>query len=318
MPKKKVLITDHVHVALPQGLRELGFAVELQPDNTLEEVQGCLSDYQGIVINSKIRISRDMLEQSPGLRFIARLGSGLEIIDLVAARDHGVSVYSAPEGNCQAVAEHALGMLLCLANHLLRADNQVRQFSWHREANRGWELSGKTVGIIGVGHTGSAFARVLRGFDLRILGHDKYREDWSADLPFVERVSREEVQAKADIVSLHLPLTDETFHYADADFLAACRPGVVLLNTARGTCVDTPALLAALSSGQVAAAGLDVFENEKPASMTGAERDLYQRLFALENVVVSPHVAGWTEESLEKIARTLLDKIRKDWEGTPQ
>jgi D-3-phosphoglycerate dehydrogenase len=309
MQKEKVLVTDRTHPLLVHGLRDLGFEVDDRPEITLAEVREIIGSYVGLVINSKIRVDKSMLVTANQLRFVARLGSGLEIIDLPAAAAQGIVVFSAPEGNCNAVAEHALGMLLCLANHLLQADRQVRKFLWHRESNRGWELAGRTVGIIGVGHTGSAFATKLQGCGVKILGHDKYADGWKTHLPWVTSASKEEVMAQADIISLHLPLTPETRHYIDQSVLQNCRPGVILINTARGNQVNTRHLIAALEAGHVGGACLDVFEHEHPDTLTVEEKADYARLYTMDNVVLSPHVAGWTYESLERIASVLLKKI---------
>lgn len=313
MRREKVLITDRVHPLLTGGLAALGYTIYMEPEISMEVLRQRVGEFHGLVINSRIRVDAALLADASRLRFVARLGSGMEIIDLPAAARHGVAVFSAPEGNANAVAEHALGMLLSLANHLNRCDRQVRVRHWDREANRGWELAGKTVGIIGVGHTGSAFAGKLRGMDVRVLGYDKYRDDWSAALPWVERVGLQKLQADAEVISLHLPLTGQTKGLVDRRFLDACRPGMVLINTARGNQVVTADLLDALESGRVAGACLDVFENERPSTWTAGDRELYARLFALEQVVLSPHVAGWTRESLRGIAAVLLQKIR-DWQ----
>lgn len=312
MQKERVLITDHCHPCLAAGLINLGYEVDNKPEISLDEVRLIAALYQGLVINSKVRVDREMIAGAPDLTFIARLGSGLEIIDREAAAEHQVEVFSAPEGNCNAVAEHALGMLLCLANHLLRADQQVRHFSWHREMNRGWEVAGRTVGIVGMGHTGCAFASKLQGLGVRVMGHDKYTTEWTKALPWVEPVDAASIRKHADIISLHLPLGEETRHYVDAAYLASCRSGMVLINTSRGQCIHTASLLAALEEGRVRGACLDVFEIEKPDRQQMEDMDLYQRLYRLEQVVVSPHIAGWTHESLERIARVLLGRIR-DW-----
>lgn len=311
MQKERVLITDHCHPSLFAGLTQLGYLVDDKPNVSLDEVRQIAVNYQGLVINSKVRVDRKMMEGAPELSFIARLGSGLEIIDRVAAAEHRIAVFSAPEGNSNAVAEHALGMLLCLANHLLRADQQVRNFSWHRELNRGWEIAGRTVGIVGMGHTGRAFAQKLKGFGVRVLGHDKYTQEWTNSLPWVESVDAGSIQKQADIISLHLPLHEETRHYVDADYIDSCQPGVVLINTSRGQCIQTEPLLSALETGHVRGACLDVFEIESPDRQLVEEKNLYERLFELEQVVVSPHIAGWTEESLKRIAQVLLGRIRE-------
>lgn len=309
MEDRRVFITDRAHPLLAEGLRALGFAVDVEPSISLEEVRERVHLYDGIVINTKVKADADMLARGERLRFIARLGSGLEIIDLPGAAERGIKVFSAPEGNCNAVAEHALGMLLALSNRLRLADRQVRDLTWDREACRGWELAGRTVGIVGMGHTGRAFARKLRGMDVQVLGHDKYAFDWAEELPWVKSADAKELQRSADILSIHLPLTPETHHYMQSDYFAACRPGVIVVNTARGNHIRTGDLFEALESGQVGGACLDVFENERPGSWTPEERRIYEALLGHDRVVVSPHVAGWTVESLERIASVLLEKI---------
>ncbi|MDO8368916.1 MAG: NAD(P)-dependent oxidoreductase [Saprospiraceae bacterium] len=305
-----VLITDDCHPILKEGLEQKGWRCDYLPDITPEKTREIIADYEGLVINSKILVNRDFIDAAVKLRFVARLGSGMEIVDREYAAKRGVHVWSSPEGNRNAVAEQALGMLLVLANNLLRADRELRQNIWRREANRGWELKGKVLGIIGFGHTGSQFARKLAGMEMEVLAFDKYKANgFSEEMSWVQEVSLEEIQERADIISLHLPLTEETRAYADARFFQNCKKGFVLINTARGKCVQTKDLVEALESGQVGGACLDVFENEKPPTFTKNENVLYKRLHLFENVVLSPHVAGWTHESKRRLAEVLLDKI---------
>lgn len=305
-----VLITDDCHPILKTGLEQMGWRCDFLPDISPEETLAVIGQYEGLVINSKILVNRAFLDTAQKLRFVARLGSGMEIVDRVYAAERGVKVWSSPEGNRNAVAEQALGMLLGLSNHLMRADREVRQNIWQREANRGWELKGKTLGIVGFGHTGSQFARKLAGMEMEVLAYDKYKEQgYAADFPWVTAVDLSTLQQKADIVSLHLPLTEETRHFVDGQFLQHCKTGMILINTARGKNVDTEALVEALESGKMGGACLDVFENEKPQTFTEKEKSLYQRLHVLENVVLSPHVAGWTFESKRLLAEILLQKI---------
>ena len=307
---RRVLVTDAVHEVLPQGLRDLGYAVDYEPDVTLAEVRRRVGDYEGLVINSKILVDRALLDAAPSLRWVGRLGSGLEIVDRAHAKARGVAVISSPEGNAPAVGEHALAMLLCLANRLLLGDRQVRAHAWDREAARGWELKYRTVGIIGYGHTGPAFAKTLRGFGCPVVAYDKYRRDFTGETPWVRAAtSAAEVLERCDVVSLHLPLTDETRGYLGAAELARMRPGAVLINTSRGLAVDLPALVESLESGRLGGACLDVFPNEKTATFSAGERALMDRLAALPHVALSPHVAGWTVESKKQLAVLLLDKI---------
>jgi D-3-phosphoglycerate dehydrogenase len=309
---RRVLITDDCHALLINGLEEMGWMVDFEPNISPDETKDRITAYEGLVINSKILVNREFLDKAVQLQFVARLGSGMEIVDREYAAEKGVKVWSSPEGNRNAVAEQALGMLLGLANHLPRADREVRQNIWKREANRGWELKGKTLGIIGFGHTGSQFARKLAGMEMRVLAYDKYKpEGFAAEMSWVSESNLAQIQADADVISLHLPLTSETRHFVDQSFLQRCKRGFVLINTARGKNVHTEDLVLSLESGQTGGACLDVFENEKPETFTEKEREWYKRLHQMENVVLSPHVAGWTHESKKLLAEILLQKIIK-------
>lgn len=307
----RVLITDGVHSLLIEGLTAAGYCCDYMPSISLEEVRAIIHQYEGIIINSKITVDRSFLDKATQLKFIGRLGSGLEIIDLEYAKIKQVAVHRAPDGNCDAVAEHAMGMLLSLAINLRRSDQQVRQKNWQREQNRGWELMGKTVGIIGFGYTGAALAKRLSGFGVRVLAYDKYKSNYAKGMPHVLETDMEQIYAEADVLSLHLPSTPETKGLVDEAYWKKFKKPVVLLNTSRGNIVVTKALLDALDSGQVIGACLDVFENEKPITYTEKEHLLFQDLFARENVLVTPHIAGWTVESKERLADLLLDRIMK-------
>ena len=308
---KRVLITDDCHPLLTEGLTKMGFVCDFLPDITLEETRRIIPDYEGLIINSKILVDRAFLDAAVQLRFVGRLGSGMEIVDRAYAAGRGVAVVSSPEGNRNAVAEQALAMLLALANNLLRADRELRRNIWQREANRGWELRGKTIGIVGFGHTGSQFARKLAGMEMTVLAYDKYKPaGYASAMKWVEEVDNlGEIQTRSDVVSLHLPLTAETRYLIDNQFIDRCKQGFVLINTSRGACVRTGDVITALENGRIGGACLDVFENEKPATFSAAERQLYARLHALENVVLAPHIAGWTHESKRLMAEVLLEKI---------
>ena len=308
---KKVLITDDVHPSLIDGFEADGFKCDYRPAISLEEVRNLIDPYEGLIINSKILVDRFLLDKAVNLQFVGRLGSGMEIIDQEYAAKKGVAVLSAPEGNCNAVAEQALGMLLVLANNLLRADREVRQKIWRREQNRGFEIMGKTVGIIGFGHTGSAFAKKLSGMGVKILAFDKYKTNYTTDYSYVIETEMDEIFREADIISFHLPLTAETRHLVDENFINKCKKNVIFINTSRGQVIKTSDLIAGLSSGIVGGACLDVFENEKPHLYTEAEKLLFDQLFSFENTVFSPHIAGWTKESKRRLAAILLNKIRK-------
>ncbi len=306
----KVLITDGVHPLLLDGLSDAGYHCDYQPKINRAQALEIIEPYVGLVINSKIRVDRTFLDSAKHLEFIARLGSGLEIIDLGYAAQKGVRVHRSPDGNCDAVAEHTLGMLLNLATKLRQGDQQVRQKIWQREANRGWELMGKTIGILGFGFTGKALATRLQGFGMKVLVYDKYlKGDYTKDYNWVEACSLEDLLKQVDILSLHLPLTSETKAWLNQAFFEKLNQPIVLLNSSRGSIVETKALLWALDQGIVRAAGLDVFENEKPETYTSAQAKLFEELFQRANVILSPHVAGWTVESKKRLAQLLLDRI---------
>ncbi len=306
----KVLIADTVHPFLREGLQELGFAVTEAFVEKEEALFAKLKDCTGLILRSRFPVDEQLLLNAPALRFIGRVGAGMENIDTAAATRHGVRVFNAPEGNRNAVGEHALGMLLMLFNNLKRADAQVRQGKWLREANRGIELEGKTVGLIGYGYMGSAFAEKLRGFDVEVLVYDKYKTGFGNDQ--VEEVSLETLQRKADIISLHIPQTEETTYLVDHAFLQNCAKPLYLINTARGKVLQTSALVAGLRSGQVLGACLDVLEYEKASFEHMFEQDLpadFHYLLHSDKVLLSPHIAGWTKESNQKKALTLINKI---------
>ena len=299
----KILISDRTHEVLPQRLREAGFEVVMEPDHDYESLvlaaQGC----EGLVVRSKVNIDRAFIDRVPSLRCIGRVGAGMETIDVDYAESKGIRCLNSPEGNRDAVGEHAAGLLLALLNHIARADAEVRRGLWQREANRGYELGPLTVGIIGFGNMGQAFARRLSGFGCRVVYYDKYLQETPEGS---ERVSLETLQREADVVSFHVPLTDETHHYLDKTFIDAMAKPFFLVNTSRGAVVDTEALVAGLESGKVRGAALDVLENEN--MQADALVALNAKLLT-QNVVFTPHVAGWTVESKYKLAAVLADKM---------
>lgn len=306
---EKILITDDVHENLLQWFKDRGCKVFYQPDITLKEVHEIIHAYDGLIINSKILVDKALLDKATNLKFVARLGSGMEIIDQEYAKEVGIKVFSSPEGNCDAVGEHAVAMLLAVANNLLRADREVRQMQWNRELNRGFELKGKTIGIVGFGHTGSAFAKKIRGFECNVIAYDKYKSNYTEPYEWVTEATPAQIQNQADIISFHLPLTAETIHLVNEEYINECKAGVILINTSRGKVIQTQALVEALESGKVAAACLDVFENEKVETYNREEWILYHKLYQCKNVILSPHVAGWTKESKFKLSQILIDKI---------
>jgi D-3-phosphoglycerate dehydrogenase / 2-oxoglutarate reductase len=307
---KKILFLDSNHPSMMELLRAKGFACEEDYSSPKEAVEKKLSAYHGVVIRSRFRLDRQFLDAGTNLECIGRAGAGMENIDVAYAESKGIRCVHAPEGNRVAVAEHALGMLLALMNNFLRADREVRCGTWKREENRGTELTGKTVGIIGYGNMGSAFAKVLRGFDVSILAYDKYKTGFGNE--YVKESSPEEIHAHADVLSLHVPLTDETKFMVNESFLQAFAKPIWLLNTSRGKVLDTAALAAALKSGKVVGAGLDVLEYEAVSfEQLGAETfpQPFRDLCDSDRVILSPHVAGWTVESHRKIAEVLAGKM---------
>jgi D-3-phosphoglycerate dehydrogenase len=296
-----------VHEYLVNRLEEKGFEVSYQPSITYNEAKDALHDCTGLIVTTRLRIDKDIIDNAPSLEWIGRLGSGMELIDVPYAESKGIRCVSSPEGNCDAVGEQVLGMLLVMMNNILKSNLELRRGIWERDGNRGYELNGRTVGIIGYGHTGSAFAHKLQGFDVEVLAYDKYKKGFGAG--YVKEATMEELFEKADVVSVHLPLTDETRHLANAAFFSAFRKKIWFLNTARGKIVNTPDLLTALENGTLAGAGLDVLENEKLSTYSPAEQQVLERLLQHPGVVLTPHIAGYSHEASIKMPRYVLDKL---------
>ena len=306
----KILFIDTVHPLLKQELEKENHICDSAYNKSKTEIQQIISNYQGIIIRSRFKIDKQFIDCGSNLKFIARAGSGLENIDVEYAENKNIHCYNAAEGNRQAVAEHALGMLLSLFNNLNNADQEVREGKWERERNRGIELAGKTVGIIGYGNNGSAFAEVLKGFNVKILAYDKYLTNYP------QKSSMETINKEADIISLHVPLTDETTYLVDDNFINRFAKNFYFINTARGKCVNTKNLVKALANKKIKGACLDVLEYEKTSfenlSKDGLTSDM-QYLMNAQNTILSPHVAGWTVESNVKIAEVLLNKFTSDF-----
>ena len=314
----KILIADRTHEVLPQRLREAGFEVSVEPDHDYESLVQAAQGCAGLVVRSKVIIDSAFIDRVPSLKCIGRVGAGMETIDVDYAEAHGVSCLNSPEGNRDAVGEHAVGLLLALLDNIARADAEVRQGLWQREANRGYELGPLTVGIIGFGNMGQAFAKRLGGFGCRIVVYDKYKDfsgfkgfsGASALKGFKAVRDLSELQREADVVSFHVPLTDETRHYLDAAFIDAMAKPFYLINTARGAVVDTGALVAGLENGKVRGAALDVLEYENmQADGLGDVPECVHFLQRSPRTVLTPHVAGWTVESKYKLAAVLADKM---------
>jgi D-3-phosphoglycerate dehydrogenase len=305
----RVLITDHVHPILADTLRSKGHTVDVQPDITHSEVMSIIQMYEGLVVSTKTLVDAPLIDKGTRLRFIARAGSGMEHIDSVYAKKAGILVVSSPEGNANAVAEHALGLLLGLVRHIPLANEQVQQEGlWIREANRGIELSGRTIGVIGYGNTGSAFVHKLKGLDMNILVYDKYKSGYGED--FFHESDMSALYAKAEIISLHLPLTPETHQYISASFIECMQNPFYLINTSRGNHVHLDAALTGIQTGKMIGMALDVLPNEMLPSFSLAERNIFQKLCSYKGkVIISPHIAGWTGESKLRLATVLLDKL---------
>ncbi len=305
---KKCLIVDKMHPSIVPLLAEIGYQADYQPDISRAEVLEQISGYQGLIVRSKLKIDSELIAQAASLKFVARAGAGLDQLDKEALLQNGISILNAPEGNRDAVGEHTLGILLNLLNNISRADQQIRHSVWDREGNRGVELMGKTVGIIGYGNMGQAFARRLSGFGVTVLAYDKYRTDYSD--AFAEEATMEEIFRQAEIISFHVPLTRETQFLIDKLYLSKFNQDVYLLNTARGKIISLATLVEGLASGKIRGAALDVLENEKLQQLTPHQQAAFDQLCQSDRVLFTPHVAGWTYESYEKINQTLVEKIK--------
>lgn len=307
----KILHLDKNHQLLLNQLNDLGFINHEDYTSSKEEIEAKISDYDGIIIRSRFTINKQFLDKAKSLKFIGRVGAGLENIHCDYAKEKGVCLISAPEGNRNAVGEHALGMLLSLFNKLNKADDEVRRGQWLREDNRGLELDGKIVGLIGYGNMGKAFAKKLKGFDVEVLCYDIKEEVADENC---KQVTLKELQEKVDVLSLHTPQTPLSLNMVDKEFINSFKKPFWLINTARGKSVVTKDLVEALKKGKILGAGLDVLEFEKASFenlfSSNSIPDVFQELISSDNVLLTPHVAGWTVESKTKLAQTIVDKIK--------
>ncbi|MGV3684572.1 MAG: NAD(P)-dependent oxidoreductase [Daejeonella sp.] len=303
---KKILIADHLHPIFKEEAEKLGFECDDMPLISKKGALDILKNYTAIAIRTKFKIDKEVIDAGVNLRVIARAGAGMDNVDEEYAHSKGITCINAPEGNRDAVGEHLVGMLLSLLNNLRNGDQQIRNGIWDREGNRGWELKGKTVAIIGYGNNGRSFAQKLSGFDANVIAYDKYKTGFSDE--YATEVAMEQVVKHADILSYHIPLTRETSTLFNEEYLFHFRKPIILLNASRGEIVNTQTVLNGLKSGKITAAGLDVLEVEKFPALS--EQPWFDELKKSERVILSPHVAGWSVESYRRISEVLAEKLK--------
>jgi len=306
MSKGKILIVDDLHPVFKEKAIEMGYQVDDQPFITRAQTLHIIKDYEGIAVRTKFLIDKELMDAAPKLTFVARAGAGLDNIDEATAKSKNIRLLNASEGNMDAVGEHATGLLLSLMNNFRKADQEIRSGKWDREGNRGYELKGKTVGIIGYGYMGRSFAKKLSGFEVSVIAYDKYKTGFSD--AYAREASMEEIVKHSDVLSLHIPLTSETRQMVDEEYFFHFRKPIFFINTARGEIVSVKAVLNAIKQHKILGAGLDVLQTEKFPAL--ADQEWYDQLIQSEKVLLTPHVGGWTFDSYRKISEVLAEKLK--------